>query len=216
MTDDIESTRSSPKIIALAGRKGSGKDTALDVLQRLGGRHDAIVRPVAFADPLKRAVDVMFREASNIDFTSALYGPSHLRESTVAFGSTEFSVRHALQTLGTEWGRKHLGPNVWVDLALEEARNLSPRAVAVITDARFENEFQRIRAAGGQIWLIDRPEPEEPTMARAFATWLRRHRSERSFYWPHVARQYADVVIDNSGSLETFKQSVAALGMRLF
>lgn len=86
--------------------------------------------------------------------------------------------RHALQQLGTEWGRECYG-NVWVDYALRVAKELLrnvgrytartgllsggtniaervPQGV-VISDVRFINEVEAIRAANGNVWKIERP-----------------------------------------------------------
>ena len=208
----------SRKIIALAGRKGSGKDTACDAIIEVAKRKGLRVVQLSFAAPLKRAVAAMFLDhvVDPRDMAEALNGPSEKRDLRVAFGSTAFTVRHALQTLGTEWGRKHLGPNVWVDLSLDLAQQFPDNTVVVITDARFKNEFRRVREEGGFVWLIDRPEPEEPaalTRARRLRRWAQRHKSERSFYWPHAAKRHADVVIYNDQSLEALKQRIANLAL---
>lgn len=215
------------KVIALAGRKGSGKDSAFEAVREVAKRKDLRVLQLSFAEPLKRAMSAMFTD-DVIDgdvMTEALWGPSYKRETLVSFGSTSFTVRHALQTLGTEWGRKHLGPNVWVDLALVVAGALPDDTVVVITDARFRNEFRRVQDVGGFVWLIERPEPEEPallgrplvdgllTQARGLWRWVRRHKSERSFYWPNVAKKHADIVVYNDQSLEAFKQRIANLAL---
>lgn len=92
--------------------------------------------------------------------------------------------RHALQQLGTEFGR-NCYPNTWIDYALrvavlmqagghtynavrglnsfsvvgmeaEAAFERSKRSV-VISDCRFKNEVDAIRAAGGVVWKIVRP-----------------------------------------------------------
>lgn len=224
MTD---AQRRGPKVIALAGRKGAGKDSAFEAICEVGKRKDLKVIHLSFAEPLKRAVSAMFTrdafDSANMD--EALWGPSEKRETRVAFGSTSFTVRHALQTLGTEWGRKHLGSNVWVDLALAVADTMPDDVVVVVTDARFENEFRRVREGGGLVWLIERPEPEEPpplgrplgegvvARFRELWRWARRHDSERSFYWPYVARRHANAVIHNDQSLEALKQRVANLAL---
>jgi hypothetical protein len=102
------------------------------------------------------------------------------------FAGPEFlTPRHALQSLGTEWGRSCY-PDVWVDYVIKTARLVlephddgdangwyarydarsglcgrefpSNRARGVvIPDVRFPNEVAAIRAAGGKIWLIERP-----------------------------------------------------------
>lgn len=91
----------------------------------------------------------------------------------------ELSPRIALQTLGTEWGRAHIYPNVWVDYTMNVTRQLlsyDPYSVylrtqglhevdkdpniqgVVISDIRFENELNAIPAAGGYLIKLVRPE----------------------------------------------------------
>lgn len=55
--------------------------------------------------------------------------------------------REMLQFVGTEIGRK-LYPNIWVDLLID---SLNPNSQAIITDVRFPNEVEAIKAKGGII-----------------------------------------------------------------
>lgn len=67
--------------------------------------------------------------------------------------------RNALQTLGTEFGRVCF-EDVWVRYALNVARerqSFTNCSGVAITDVRFENERDAIRAAGGKVWRIVRP-----------------------------------------------------------
>lgn len=110
-------------------------------------------------------------------------------------------------------------------LLLNFAEPLKRAMSAMFTDARFRNEFRRVQDVGGFVWLIERPEPEEPallgrplvdgllTQARGLWRWVRRHKSERSFYWPNVAKKHADIVVYNDQSLEAFKQRIANLAL---
>ena len=85
------------------------------------------------------------------------------------------TIRHALQTLGDGWGRNECYLNVWVDYAMRVAKKLGtgeygydritglykygsesgkllvgePRTNVVITDLRYKNEAEAVRAAGG-------------------------------------------------------------------
>lgn len=81
--------------------------------------------------------------------------------------------RIALQTLGTEWGRR-LYQNVWIDAAFNEMKevnsfddvqgyhlgtapqDLPPPRNWVITDGRFKNEVRRSRELGGITVLLTR------------------------------------------------------------
>lgn len=116
-------------IIGISGLAGSGKDTVADHLVR----HHGFVK-VALADPLKRICREVF------DFTDEqLWGPSEMRNKPdlrygkpvqVLVDQDEYETRtqyltprHALQQLGTEWGRACY-PNVWVEYAIRVAKTL--------------------------------------------------------------------------------------------
>lgn len=184
-------------IVGMCGGAGVGKDTAADYLVKNFG----FVK-VGLADPLKRICKEVF------DFSDEqLWGPSQKRNepdtrylrffSAISgdlagpypTGPQYLTPRHALQQLGTEWGRACY-PNVWVDYAMRVADALRhksgilrsvhysyavkdglvktdvpmgprPRGV-VINDVRFRNEVEAIRAAGGIVWRIDRPNYAPP------------------------------------------------------
>lgn len=62
--------------------------------------------------------------------------------------------RHALQTLGTETGRG-IDENVWVR-ALEWRVKNSEVPVVVVSDARFNNEFEAAARNGWELWHVER------------------------------------------------------------
>ncbi len=63
--------------------------------------------------------------------------------------------RIALQTLGNEWGRNKVDENLWVNYALETAQEKATGVV--ISDIRYKNELEAIKAAGGKVLQITRP-----------------------------------------------------------
>lgn len=63
-------------------------------------------------------------------------------------------IRRLLQLMGTEVGRMLFGENVWVDIADDKIAKI-PGDV-VITDVRFDNEAEYVRANGGEVWWIYR------------------------------------------------------------
>lgn len=148
------------RLIALSGRAGSGKNTVADMLG---------CPQISFAEPLKRFCQEVFA------FTDAqMFGPSSERNrpdpryhrpcpscfltgcpNCNDLGVTFLTPRHALQTLGTEWGRDCYG-NVWADLGVRKAL-ATPSHVVVITDCRFVNEAEAVRRAGGEVWRVVRP-----------------------------------------------------------
>lgn len=68
------------------------------------------------------------------------------------------SPRHAMQTLGTDWGRDRIGRDLWVNAGIEAThRALDQGGSVVIDDCRFENEGEAVRALGGEIIQIRRP-----------------------------------------------------------
>ena len=103
---------------------------------------------------------------------------------------------HAQQTLGTEWGRDLIAPDLWLVAWEREARRrLAGGAPAIINDfVRFENEATAIRALGGVVVRLDgRRDPR-----------VEAHPSETGVR--------ADLTADNSGSIvATVRTIVGAL-----
>jgi hypothetical protein len=181
---------------------GSGKDTAAE---QLVNKHGFVA--VALADPMKRFCMEVFgfteeqlwgpseeRNAPDMRYVRMYEGQlgSHLvgwnddgtrRDDPSPVEDIHLTPRHALQQLGTEWGRRCY-KEVWVDYALrvchtlltkgywydsqvglipaEDLRGLgmAPKMApggVVIPDLRFHNEAEKIREAGGQIWRVKRP-----------------------------------------------------------
>lgn len=142
------------KLIALTGKAGAGKDTVAD---RLCEKH-GFVR-YAFAKPLKDMLAAIGVDANNRE-TKELPHP--------LFGA---SPRRMAQTLGTEWGREMVNPDIWLKCAevfIAKYSGLAPGQLEsdgdpydirgiVITDCRFENEAAFVRQRGGVIWEIRRP-----------------------------------------------------------
>jgi hypothetical protein len=59
-----------------------------------------------------------------------------------------------MQRLGTEFGRELIHPNLWVDTEMD---HIAGWPKVVFDDARFPNEVDAIRAAGGLLIEIVRP-----------------------------------------------------------
>jgi hypothetical protein len=66
--------------------------------------------------------------------------------------------RHAMQTLGTEWGRKLIHPDIWVDATMRAAEQFDK---VVIPDVRFPNEVAAVTNRGGWVYRITRPGVEQ-------------------------------------------------------
>ena len=69
-----------------------------------------------------------------------------------SWAGREYAIRELLQLFGTEVGRV-ISPNIWVDCLLKDYKNINNW---IITDVRFENEAEAIKALGGVVIRIDR------------------------------------------------------------
>lgn len=141
------------EIIALSGYARSGKDEAARVLVEEFG-----FVQVAFADKLR---DFLYAMNPPVAPSKEHDGMVLVQEVIDVYGwggykETEYGteIRRQLQRLGTEAGRQTLWDSIWIDAALtgfdEDAR-------LVVSDARFFNEFDAVRARGGRVWRIERP-----------------------------------------------------------
>lgn len=135
------------RIIGLAGAAGAGKDLSAGIL---GGER------VSFSDPIYRGLAAML----GVPESSLRDRASKELPGAGIFGR---SPRQLLQTLGTDWGRERVSPEVWVALAAERWCRAIAAGVplVVVPDVRFPNEAAAIRAAGGEVWLIHRPDAGE-------------------------------------------------------
>lgn len=177
-------------VVALTGRKGSGKDAAA---QGLVSRGFTLVK---FADALKLmlATFLEYQGASKETVQRMLEGDLK-EERTLLFGG--HTPRHAMQTLGTEWGREYIYSDVWADATVRRCLTIEN---AIITDMRFYNELAAVRRMGGQAFRIVRP----GLQANEFSN----HPSEQ-----FIDKLAVDGEIINDGSIEDLQ---AALVKRVF
>lgn len=131
-----------PRVVALTGAAGSGKSTAAEYLIR---RHS--YERVKFAGPLKDMCRAIGMTESQIE------GESKEEPAAMLSGKTP---RHAMQTLGTEWGRKCMGEDFWANLWLSRVKAiLAFDGRVVVDDCRFPNEAAAVRSLGGVIIKLD-------------------------------------------------------------
>lgn len=171
-------------IVGVTGYKGSGKS---EVARILVNRHG--FTRMRFAERLKLACKAMGASHAEVD------GGLKEAPSAMLGGKT---WRWAMQSLGTEWGRKLLCDDFWVRQWKDAVAKLDPKAVygVVVDDVRFPNEVDAVHELGGVVWRVDRPGngPKCPRLARVFP-WLL-HESER-----YVASLKVDAEITNDYSL---------------
>lgn len=197
-------------VVAFGGLKGSGKST-------LGGSliTDWGFMPESFAAPIKAMAKLAFPQISD----EQLYGDSARREEKI--DGLDVTVRHVLQTLGTEWGR-NIYPDVWVDsLFARIDKSAYPRFV--ITDCRFE--APAVRARGGHTILLtrgmlERPHPragtaQQPSRVRDVYEPMGEldcHPSEMAVLDSLLSDWSA--IIDNTGSLSSALEELGVWALR--
>lgn len=103
-----------------------------------------------------------------------------------------FTPRHAMITLGTEWGRCIMGENFWVNITARKIKTI-PGNVK-ITDVRFPNEAAKVKELGGMLLRVERPGTEASSGS---------HESEAL-----IASLDVDGVITNDGTLEDLSEKV--------
>lgn len=164
-----------PRLIAFTGKAGAGKTTAAQALvERFG-----YVR-IGFADPLKAMLAAFLDQVGVHPETvhSMLHGD--LKNAPAGYLAGH-SARHAMQTLGTEWGRRCMRGDFWIE-AMRQRVGRSPAQKFVIDDLRFDNEAEFVRVNRGLVFEV-----RDGTSPSAQA-----HESERG-----IARDLVDGIIMN-------------------
>jgi hypothetical protein len=175
-----------PALIGLTGVAGSGKDTVREILDNTF-EYDGI----AFADPIR---DMLAELLATVGVDHGWMTERNLKEAEIP--QLGVSYRRMAQLLGTEWGRT-LHPDFWLKIAESRIalfKSYESKGV-VISDVRFPNEAEWVKAQGGIIWKIIRP-GVEPVLA---------HASEAL-----IDTLPYDYVIDNRGSIDDLAIAVGA------
>lgn len=149
------------RLVGLAGRKGSGKSTVSQELLRRRSFWDFLrgrsTRRVKFADPLKKAIGAIMADAGYTHAEVYEHVEGALKEVPLDLWGGQ-STRHAMQTLGTEWGRNTFGDDFWVNIARRKVEDrLSRGGGVVVDDVRFPNEAAMVQDLGGVLVWVDRP-----------------------------------------------------------
>ena len=136
-------TQSMTKLIGLYSHApGSGKSTVAKMCEGV---------TFSFADPLRNFVACTLTSLGHNGFDLV----KNSKEQKIA--GIGVTPRQMMQTLGTEWGRACVHPDLWVMIAESEAKNWLRSVNVTFDDVRFPNEVDMIRRLGGELWLVDRP-----------------------------------------------------------
>jgi hypothetical protein len=131
-----------PNIIAITGQKESGKSTVARYLHENYG-----YARIRFADPLKAMLGAYGLTEYELE------GAGKEQPCQLLGGHTP---RHAMQSLGTGWGRNMMSQTFWTD-AWSRRVGHGLGGYIVTEDLRFCSEEFTARLHGGVIWRIERP-----------------------------------------------------------
>lgn len=137
------------QIIGIAGHAGAGKGT---IAKWFGDVHQAFEDSFAF--PIKQTLIGMFPQW----LTWKHFEDRDLKEAAIP--ELGRSPRELAQLLGTEFGRR-AHSDLWVIMLAERMKRYFPHGRTtpyVIADLRFDNEADWIRANGGIVIHVERPE----------------------------------------------------------
>lgn len=169
------------RLIGIMGLARVGKDTATAHLCDTYG-----MESYAFADPIKSMLTGVFGD---------LFRDGD-REAPIDWLGK--SPRQLMQTLGTEWGREIVHPDLWVlvaDQMWKKYQEIGWGAGVVLSDVRFRNEAEWILAQGGLLISLSRDG------VAAVAT----HVSEQN-----IPFDLANVSLENNGTVEELAAAVTA------
>lgn len=130
----------SRRIIGVVGPAGSGKSA---VAKHLVSKHEFL--RMRFAENLKSMLKV------GLGLTDEQIDGDQKMISLHQFGGC--TPRHLMQTLGTEWGRRMVHSDIWVNAWRQ---SLPAHGLICVDDVRFPNEASAIRAEGGVLWRVTR------------------------------------------------------------
>jgi len=141
------------KIVAFCGKSGVGKDFGADFVVSYMRNYTYIrCYKESFATTLKKAASSLIPSMARLDFYSQ--AKKNL-PGTELFGKTP---KEFLQFLGTDLVRKHLHPDFWVASMAQSLKELTGHSYAtvVISDLRFQNEYDWVISQGGIIIHVTR------------------------------------------------------------
>lgn len=191
-------------LVAVLGRKRSGKDTFSDYIIE---KYD--FKKYSFADPLKRGIQSFFNLSNEQLYDESLketiderWGVSP-RKLFQVIGTEIFqhSIKSFLPELKGE-PRKH-----WVLLFKEwylELKKKEPSALVVLSDARFLHELSEIKDLDGVIIKIIRPKSEENGDL---------HQSENEI--DNIPEELINYKINNNSTLADFYSKIDDILMNL-
>jgi hypothetical protein len=154
------------KIIGLAGKAGSGKDTAAAFIVEWAAYHGLTAKRDAFADRLKQSAAASFGAPGDpVEFCNKL---KQTGVTIIVIGQPDRGTslpptlvrttgRKFLQDFGTEGHRDVFGSEFWVEALFDSYDKRRPDNnpdILVIPDCRFPNEIDAVHNRNGKVWEL--------------------------------------------------------------
>lgn len=142
-------------LIGLVAKKQAGKGLFAQAFAKAAAERNETTEIIKFATPLKEMIQRLM-DIVGIDRDRQLrYIEGDLKEAPIK----EFNgitCRHMMQTLGTEWARKQLDIDFWLNIWIERVKTCKATHV-IVDDVRYENEAALVRYNKGRLIYINRP-----------------------------------------------------------
>lgn len=138
--------------IAILGKANSGKNTLAKMITK---EIRASLKPklglqsvayIAFADPIKKIIQIMFPSLPK----KFLYSSSKYRSQCIPGSFKDgqpLTVRQALMDLGTGLGRQY-NDKIWIEAFEYSFNKNKDKDIIIIPDLRFRNEFNYLKSKG--------------------------------------------------------------------
>jgi len=154
-------------VIGLHGPKGVGKNFVGDVIGSILENRGLTVKKLAFADEIKEfCINVLGLERYLV------YGSDHHKNTFTQYEWDQMprfvkdkfptktgymTIREVLQIFGTEFIRECWDLHAWVKTVSRKIRN-GREMCYIVTDVRFEDEFNCIKQMDGYNWFVSGPQ----------------------------------------------------------
>lgn len=186
-----------PSVIALIGASGAGKST---VAKALAAQGYTII-------PMSCVLKDMLRA---LGFSDDDLEGDQVYRLTPQPKLGGMSPRGVAQSLGTQWARNTVHPDLLVNAVEQRVRDALAAGCKVVIDGmRFPNEWDMTYRLGGELWTVYRPGVGErrtwlDKLCHFFGWHPRIHESE--WHWRDAR---PDVFISNQGPAEWLAGAVA-------
>lgn len=192
-----------PPVIGLFGASGAGKSTVARELVRHGYK----------LVPMSCVLKDMLRA---LGFTDQDLEGDQAYRLTPQKRLGGMSPREVAQTLGTQWARNIVHPDLLVNAVCNRLQQELAAGHRVVVDGmRFPNEWQMAHRLGGQVWTVRRRASEQKRtwfdkLCARFGFFPRIHESE--YHWPDAP---ADFTFGNEHTEAALRRTVG-IALKLY